>query len=127
MTRNCTDSEVYFRFLIQNIEEQNGDVIEGIRFGIQKIYDYIDHGSLNFLLSDGNYLYAYRNGNTLFMLKRFREGTNDQNEFEAVSNETKLLLKSKALNHEKAFVICSEIISDEPGWEKNREWAITCY
>jgi len=113
----CTDSEVYFHFLLQNIDENNGDIIKGICYGLEKIQNELGHGGLNFLLSDGKRLYAYRNGNSLYFLERNHEDFNDYSLFEQLSKETQLLIRSKSLNREKAVIICSEEISDEPGWE----------
>ncbi len=114
---DCTDSEIYFRFLVQNIE-QIGDVEKGIRSGIQKICDECEHSGLNFLLSDRKKLYAYRNGRELFYLERNPEKLNKDEVYNTVSEETKLMIESKMLNHEKAVVVCSERISNEPGWVK---------
>ena len=119
---DCTDSEVYFRFLLQSINKQGGDAVQGILCGLEKIYS-IDGGrAYNFLLSDGKHLYAYRDGNSsyysLYILKRFNVNPYDDSNFEALSKETQLLLTSKSLNREKAVVICSEKITDESNWEK---------
>ncbi|MGC8737745.1 MAG: class II glutamine amidotransferase [Candidatus Hydrogenedens sp.] len=113
LRKDCTDSEVYFRFLLQNINKQNGDTILGIRNGLKEIIGSNNYGSLNFLLSNGQYLYAYRNGMELSMLKRFYVNPHGNKEFQALSKETQFLIKSKSLNREKAVVICSESISDE--------------
>jgi predicted glutamine amidotransferase len=50
-----TDSEVYFHWLLHNLE--NGGV-EGLRFGIDEVKKR-EFTALNFLLSDGHTLYAY--------------------------------------------------------------------
>lgn len=115
---DCTDSEVYFRFLLQSINKQGGDTVQGILCGLEKIYRIGGGRTYNFLLSDGKHLYAYRDGNDLYILKRFNVDPNDYSNFEALSKETQLLLTSKSLNREKAVVICSEDITDESNWEE---------
>lgn len=114
---NCTDSEVYFRFLLQNIDEQNGDVIGGVRCGLESIKNEC-YSSLNFLLSDGKKLYAYREGYNLYFLERIYKDSKYNDTFKGLSRETQLLITSKMLNREKAVVVCSEKISEEPGWKE---------
>jgi len=53
-----TDSEVFFHWILQNMEHI-GDPIEGVRSSIKLARKY-PHTALNFLLFDGNRLYAYR-------------------------------------------------------------------
>jgi predicted glutamine amidotransferase len=50
-----TDSEIYFHWLLQNLEK--GEV-EGLRFGIEELRNR-EYTALNFLMSDGHTLYAY--------------------------------------------------------------------
>ncbi len=54
-----TDSEVYFYFILQCIEEEDGNIINGIKKAINEVKSE-RHGGLNFLLSDGERLYAFR-------------------------------------------------------------------
>ncbi len=58
------DSEIYFRFLVRNIKNEK-DVILGLQKGIRKII-YLNIGSANFLLSDGERFYAFKYGRSLF-------------------------------------------------------------
>lgn len=51
-----TDSEVLFHWLLQNIESSD-TVVEGVKSAIKAIKNFT---ILNFLLSDGSNLYAYR-------------------------------------------------------------------
>ncbi|MDO8430283.1 MAG: class II glutamine amidotransferase [bacterium] len=53
-----TDSEAYFYWIMQNIEE-SGEVIDGIEKAVKKTMER-NHTGLNFLLSDGKDLYALR-------------------------------------------------------------------
>lgn len=53
-----TDSEIYFHLLLQAIDRCKGDAVAGIRDVTSKLNDFT---SLNFILSDGCRLFAYRN------------------------------------------------------------------
>jgi len=113
-----TDSEVYFYFIIQNIEEKN-DIIEGIRSSI-KIISQANNGGLNFLLSDGINFYAFRYSSyssgyyTLYYLvRKFWSSPY----LEYLSKETLLLIKSKDANLEQAVVFCSEKLTEE-NWQE---------
>ncbi len=52
-----TDSEIFFYKLLQAIEDRKGGVVEGIRDVVSRIKNF---AAANFLLSDGESLYAYR-------------------------------------------------------------------
>lgn len=123
--KNClmgeTDSEVYFYWILQSIEEY-GDSIEGIKRAIHKTIEK-NHSGLNFLLSDGNSLYAFRYSShskdyyTLYKLKR---DSSEPGPIEFSSEETKALIQSKSLKGEKAILVCSENLtkSTEERWEE---------
>lgn len=58
--KGSTDSEVYFHWILQNINKK-GNIIEGITDALKSIKDNCKGSSgLNFILSDGNNLYGYR-------------------------------------------------------------------
>ncbi len=61
------DTELYFIYLLKNIEEQQGDVIKGLKKGLIALQEKIGGagGSLNFFLSDGETLWAFRKNNSL--------------------------------------------------------------
>ena len=115
-----TDSEVYFYWILQCIEESK-DVIEGIKKSINKVTDK-GYSGLNFLLSDGKCLYAFRYSSSsrdyysLWVLKR-EPSKSGPLEFE--SQETKALLHSKSLKGERAVLVCSEKLTEEK-WEEIR-------
>jgi predicted glutamine amidotransferase len=75
---------------------------------------------LNFILTDGTHLYAYRNAAkspgyySLFYLRR--EPRPDGIE-ELHSAEVQALLRSKALRGEKAVLVCSEKLTNE-AWQE---------
>ena len=114
-----TDSEIYFRWILQNIEEQR-EAVEGIKRAIQEVASK-EYTGLNFLLSDGLCFYAFRHARigcgyySLFMLRRF---SSHGGQFESVSKETEALLRSKRLRGEKAVLICSEKLTRDENWEE---------
>ena len=113
-----TDSEVYFYWILQCIEESK-DVIEGVKKAVN-IVTSSSYSGLNFLLSDGKCIYSFRyskrhkNYYSLWLLKRepFESGA-----FEFESKETKALLYGKLLKGEKAVLVCSEALTKEK-WKK---------
>lgn len=113
-----TDSEVYFYWILQCIEEC-GSTLKGIKKAVNKVINY-RHTGLNFLLSDGACLYAFRYSNdswgyySLYLLKRISSYCEP---LEFISNETGVLLRSKSLRGEKAVLVCSEKLTKE-NWEE---------
>lgn len=107
-----TDSEVYFHWILQCIEEHG--TIDGIKMAVKEVKER-PHSGLNFLLSDGEHLYAFRyydgGGNySLYMLER---DPSERGPFEYESDETGAMLHSKALMGEKAVLVCSEKLTKE--------------
>jgi glutamine amidotransferase len=113
-----TDSEVYFYWILQCIEECRS-VLKGIKKAVKKVITN-SHTGLNFLLSNGVRLYAFRYSNnsreyySLYLLRRI---SFCDDLFKVVSDETGALLKSKSLRGEKAVLICSEKLTEE-NWEE---------
>lgn len=116
-----TDSEVFFYWLIQNIEEED-DLAEGIK----KSVDFIETNkgsrttSLNFILIDRNCLIALRKAFTnidYYSLYYLYRDPNNLAPFKFKSRETEQLIKSKILNNEKAVLVCSEKLTKEEKWE----------
>ena len=114
-----TDSEMFFHLIVQEVEGL-GDPVEGIRSAIEKIIAKgIGFSSLNFIASDGERLYALRYATTslsyytLYYIERPREGF----ELKKLSKETLQLIAMKLAHGEKAVIIASEPMSDEPYWK----------
>lgn len=108
-TSEPIDSEIYFRILIQCIEEEN-DIIKGIKKGVKEVIK--DSNGANFILSDGENLYSYRYGRELFFLIR------DPKSFQVTSVETQALIESKSLIEEKAILIATEKITKNEPWKE---------
>ena len=64
-----TDSEVLFAFLMTFIDEHS-DNDAGVKAAVRQLHQFPKPGAVNFLLSDGDRMYAYRFGRTLFLLDR---------------------------------------------------------
>jgi predicted glutamine amidotransferase len=109
-----TDSEVYFYWILQNIEDCN-DTINGIKEAIDKII-ITKYSGLNFLLSNGKILYAFRysgKSKTYYSLFKLERKPSSPGPLELLSKETKALIHSKSLNSENAFLVCSEKLTEE--------------
>lgn len=111
-----TDSEVFFLLLVQEIERLENPV-EGIKNALRIVYDCGEYTGLNFILSDGYNIYAYRDAArcesyySLYFLNR-----DPSHPFEYLSEDTRQMLLSK-LPGEKAVLICSEKLTKEK-WEE---------
>lgn len=55
------DSEYYFLWILLNIHQQNGNVLQALKTALLPLYTNNNSAILNFVLSDGLDLYAYRN------------------------------------------------------------------
>ncbi len=115
-----TDSEVLFYWVLQNINDEGGDPIKGIKKAVSNIKSKEEASSLNFILSDGNNMYVLRKAfknidyYSLYFLNRNPE---NKNTTKFKSNETKMLIKSKASNKEKAVIVCSEKLTNDENWQ----------
>ena len=113
------DSKVYFYWLLQCIGESK-DVVKGIRKAINKIIE-SDYTGLNFLLSDGNSLYAFRyskDSRNYYSLYKLRREPSTLEPVEYLSEETGLLIRSKSLKGEKAVLVSSEKLTEDEEWEE---------
>lgn len=114
-----TDSEVYFQFLLQNIEE-NDNIIEGIKAGVHRAQTYLKT-AMNFLMSDGKRLYAFRHAirnkhvYSLYLLKRDSKPETIVN---YRSRKTHARVKPHTSVEEKAMILCSEKLTHNESWEE---------
>lgn len=62
------DSELYFLLIMKTIKEYDDDVEVGIQAALRKLYAVIDEDRryLNFFMSNGDTMWVFRKGNTLF-------------------------------------------------------------
>jgi len=109
-----TDSEIYFHWLLQCTEEEH-NIVKGIRKAIKKVSER-DYSGLNFLLSDGLSLYAFRytsKWESYYSLYRLIRKPIGGGPVGFLSKETQALIRSKSLKGERALLVCSEKLSDE--------------
>lgn len=111
LTSDGIDSELYFRYIIQNIEE-TGNALEGIKKAINNVLNKAYYHGANFIMSDGQKLYAFKYENPLNLLKR-----NPKKPIYYRSKETKALIESKLLSNERAVIIASERMTDDEEWQ----------
>ncbi|RLC40098.1 MAG: class II glutamine amidotransferase, partial [Candidatus Coatesbacteria bacterium] len=114
-----TDSEVYFYWILQSIEDSKGDVIEGIKKAVGSITSGNCSG-LNFLLSNGRCIYAfryYKGSKDKYSLWFLRRDPSEVGELKFESDETGALLRSKLLKGERAVLVCSEKLTKKEGWQ----------
>jgi glutamine amidotransferase len=107
-----TDSEVFFHWILQNIERE-ADVPAGLQASLPAVQGYT---GLNFLLSDGKTLYAFRDASerhNYYSLYALARNPLDGQLEQFRSTEVGALLLSKALRGEKAFLVCSERLTSE--------------
>lgn len=120
---NCikgeTDSEIFFFWLIQNMVEYG--FIKGIKKAIKFIEDNRGDStsSLNFLLTNGEKIYALRkafNNTTFYSLFYLVRDPQKSIISSYVSKKTSQLIQSKRLVDEKAIIISSEKMTEEENW-----------
>ena len=111
-----TDSERFFHLIVQEAKKV-GNPIRGIIRAVELVIKNSPFSSLNFLASDGSKLYALRyawrslNYYTLYTTKRTAPTG-----LEKLSKQTRQMLEMKLAASEKAFIVASEPMSDEPDW-----------
>jgi len=112
--RGQTDSEILFAFLLGRLDQHGlGDgglqilTDAALSCAINDLSRRTALGSLNFLLSDGTVLYAYRHGRPLFLLERSPSD------------------RSLATPGPSSVLIASEPITEEP-WRPIPEQALLC-
>lgn len=134
--RGDTDSERLFAFLLSHIERSSNSrnaardstppdsttarrqsVDACLVEAVERLEAQPGMDSCTFVLSDGDALYAYRSGRTLFALER-RPG--DAVRTRRSSNETGAVLETPWSPARSALLIASEQITDEP-WQELRE------
>ena len=111
--RGETDSEVYFHWILQTIEHE-GDVVNGIKVALRAVRNF-RHSGLNFILSDGERLYAFREASQncgYYSLYRLNRDPRQPGPIR-LESEVKVLLESKSLNNERAVLVCSEKLTQE--------------
>ncbi|MCX7866317.1 class II glutamine amidotransferase [Limisphaera sp. VF-2] len=110
-----TDSEAFFHWILQKIEEASSPE-EGIANALGALKDGT-YTALNFLLSDGEHLYAYRNAacsHGYYSLSYLVRPPGPRQPETFYPREVRAMLESKCLRGERAVVVCSEKLTGEP-------------
>lgn len=113
-----TDSELFFSYLLTRLDEA-GVTAEpasertdsALSSAVQEARSQPQFGACNFLLSDGEALYAHRFGRTLFILERT---PSDKVRVHRVSHETGASIDTPWSAHRQAILIASEEMTEEP-------------
>lgn len=116
-----TDSEVYFYWLLQCIDTEQ-DTVKGIKRAIESVVKR-EYSGLNFLLSDGSNLCAFRYSSKLidyYTLYNLKRNSSEHGPIELFSKETKAIIHSKSLKGENAVLVCSEKLTYDEEWEEIR-------
>jgi predicted glutamine amidotransferase len=111
-----TDSELFFAYVLTQLDKANAHAAPDAADEViaQIAGDLAEHatiGACNFLLSDGERLYAYRQGRTLFLLER---GPRDAVVARRASPETGAVIETPWTRRRHGVLIASERITDEP-------------
>jgi predicted glutamine amidotransferase len=121
--RGSTDSEVFFAYLLSRLDAVGGSAPPGTRIAtVQEVDDALTSavtdvatrpgfGACNFLLSDGETLYAFRLGRTLHLLERSRR---DEPHSVLASESTGTVMEAHWAPRQRAVLVASEQITDEP-------------
>ncbi|KKL17931.1 hypothetical protein LCGC14_2480610 [marine sediment metagenome] len=115
-----TDSEVFFYWLLQNIEGKN-NLLESIKKSVTFIE--LNRGNnttgINFILSNGEELIALRKAFQKISKYSLYYLCRKPNKMEVIkfqSKETLQLITSKNLKDEEAILVCSEKLTEEENW-----------
>jgi predicted glutamine amidotransferase len=117
--RGDTDSELLFAFLLSRLEETPiaseapDDTDRALIAALHQLRAHPTLGACTFLLSDGERLYAYRSGRSLFLLERT---PSDAVRMERESIETGAVVETAWSPARHAILVASEKITDEP-WQ----------
>ena len=125
-----TDSERFFAIIMSQFAKdrmQSDSEIDGIlqslMLSIRIVRDQVGGDGLNFLLSDGRCLYAYRNGRELYYLIR---DPNDAPDSQLESKETGALLYWKKARGEKAVILATEKVTESEDWKPVQDNELIC-
>jgi predicted glutamine amidotransferase len=115
--RGSTDSELLFAYLLTQLDEtgltdapadERTNAVLAAR--VRDLYGREGHGSLNFLLSNGNTTYVHRLGRTLFLLER---GPHDAVRVRR-SSQDGTAIETPWSKRRRAVFVASERLTDEP-------------
>lgn len=110
-----TDSELLFSYVLTRLDEANPSSVEAVSGALRRLVDELvgrpNVGAVNFLLSNGEDLFAYRYGRTLFVLER---SPHDELRPLRESAETGAVVETRWTRRRRAVLVASERLTDEP-------------
>ena len=116
-----TDSELLLAYLLTALdavgaaEQPAGEAADQALWrAVAAIHAQPDFGATNFLLSDGDVVYAHRAGRSLFLLDR---GPGDPVQVRRRSAESGAVIDTPWTRRRRAVLVASERLSDEPWTE----------
>lgn len=112
-----TDSERFFAWLLTAMDRAGGQVDEAIRASVDEAVTVPRLGAINFLLSNGRSMWAFRTGRTLHVLERH---PGDAVRTTRTSPETDAQLRTPWSPRRHAILLASEHMTDEP-WREIEE------
>jgi predicted glutamine amidotransferase len=125
-----TDSERYFGLILSQFvrdgirpDSEKDTLVTSLSSAIKTVRDEIGGNGLNFLLSNGRFLFAFKNGRQLYLLRRDPVSVP---EVQLQSKETSALLRWKKSAGEKAVLIASERLTTTEHWDTIQENQLIC-
>lgn len=113
-----TDSERFFAWVLTLLDELGHDRIdEALHRAVDRALERPKLGAVNFLLSNGESLWAFRHGRTLHLLERH---PGDPVREVRIAHETEAELDTPWSPRRHAFLVASEHMTDEP-WREVAE------
>ncbi len=110
-----TDSELLFSYLLTRLDDVDASSLEAVSGALGRLVAELDSlprvGAVNFLLSNGEDLFAYRRGRTLFVLER---SPHDELRPIRESLETGAVVETRWTRRRRAVLVASERLTDEP-------------
>ena len=125
-----TDSERFFAIIISQFakdciqsDSEIDSILQSLMSSIRIVRDEVGGNGLNFLLSDGRCLFAYRNGRELYYLIRDPDSAPEP---QLRSNETGALLCWKKASGERAVILATEEVTESEDWKPVQENELIC-
>ena len=120
--KGSTDSEVFFAYLLTHLDAAGAgpttgrasstvDVDAVLTRALSEVATRPTFGACNFILSNGDELYAFRQGRTLHVLER---EPSDEVISRRISSETGAVLDTPWTARRRAVLVASEQMTDEP-------------
>ena len=113
--RGNTDSELFFAHVLTRLDDTPPDRVDAALASLtDEARARPRFGAFNFLLSNGETLYAHRAGRSLFLLER---GPHDEVRVRRKSDESGATVETPWSQRRRAIFVASERMTDEP-WQE---------